>query len=73
MSPKANGIPLVAGLLSESLEKGQKLVWGTIPAGPTSERICFGESFFFQFNVGVEIHLRSIHGLIPEPHRDYPT
>ena len=57
--------------LLEGLQEGQELVRGTIPAAPTSERLHFSKSLFFQFDVGVEVDLRGIHGLMPQPHPDY--
>ena len=57
--------------LLEGLQEAQELVRRTIPAAPTSERLRFSESLFFQFDVGVEVDLRGIHGLMPKPHRDY--
>jgi len=42
-----------------------------IPPAPTSERLRFSKSLFFQFEVGVEVDLRGIHGLVPQPHRNY--
>ena len=53
--------------LLEGLQEAQELVRRTIPAAPTSERLRFSESLFFQFDVGVEVDLRGIHGLMPKP------
>lgn len=33
----------------------------------------FWHGFFLQFDVGVQIHLRGVHGFMSEPHRDYRT
>jgi hypothetical protein len=41
--------------------------------GVGPERFRFGECLFLQFDVGVKIYLRGVHGFMSEPHRDYRT
>ena len=53
--------------LAGGYARGRRVRRRTIPAAPTSERLRFSESLFFQFDVGVEVDLRGIHGLMPKP------
>lgn len=46
------------------------MIGWTTPAGPTSEWLRFGECPFFQFDVGMQTHLRGVHEFMSEPHRD---
>jgi hypothetical protein len=52
-------------VLSESLQKGQELVWWTIPSRPAPERLSFGECLFLQFKIGMKVDLRGVHGACP--------
>lgn len=53
--------------LSEPLEELQELVCRLEAADSPVEWFCFGQSSFLEFEIGVQIHLRRVHGFVPQP------
>lgn len=63
--------PPLSLALSERLEEGQKLVRRTITTHADLERLCFRKCLFFEFEIGMKVNLRGVHGLVSQPQRDY--
>jgi hypothetical protein len=56
--------------LSEALQEAQEAVPGAVAAWPHGPRCSTGESLLLHVEVGAEVHLGRLHGLVPEAERD---
>ena len=53
------------------LEEGQQFVMRPIPCRFDAQRLSARERFLLQPHVRMEVHLRRLGGLVPEPERDH--